>query len=83
MFAKKEKKPLISTPTNFEYTVRTGFDKREGKFFDSTLQWTSIVGNNQILKSNKMPLTLIDPSEITPTEILDLKTIVHGHFYLL
>ncbi|XP_034947302.1 serine/threonine-protein kinase PAK mbt [Chelonus insularis] len=79
MFSKKKKKPQISTPTNFEHRVHTGFDKREGKFVGLPLQWASIVGNNQILKSTNRPLPLVDPSEITPTEILDLKTIVRGH----
>ena len=79
MFAKKKKKPQISTPTNFEHRVHTGFDKSKGKFVGLPLQWASIVGNNQILKSTNRPLPLVDPSEITPTEILDLKTIVRGH----
>lgn len=30
------------------------------------------------MKSTNRPLPLVDPSEITPTEILDLKTIVRG-----
>lgn len=73
MFSKKKKKPQISPPTNFEHRVHTGFDKREGKYVGLPLQWASIVGNNQILKSSNRPLPLVDPSEITPTEILDLK----------
>ncbi|XP_004928420.1 serine/threonine-protein kinase PAK mbt [Bombyx mori] len=78
MFSKKKKKPLISPPSNFEHRVHTGFDKHEGKFVGLPLQWASLVGNNQILKSTNRPLPLVDPSEITPTEILDLKTIVRG-----
>lgn len=78
MFSKKKKKPQISPPTNFEHRVHTDFDKREGKYTGLPLQWASIVGNNQILKSTNRPLPLVDPSEITPTEILDLKTIVRG-----
>ncbi|CAG4945625.1 unnamed protein product [Parnassius apollo] len=78
MFSKKKKKPLISPPSNFEHRVHTGFDKREGKFVGLPLQWASLVGNNQIFKSTNRPLPLVDPSEITPTEILDLKTIVRG-----
>lgn len=78
MFGKKKKKPQISQPTNFEHRVHTGYDKREGKYVGLPLQWASIVGNNQILKSTNRPLPLVDPSEITPTEILDLKTIVRG-----
>ncbi|XP_055695734.1 serine/threonine-protein kinase PAK mbt [Lutzomyia longipalpis] len=79
MFSKKKKKPQISLPSNFEHRVHTGFDKREGKYVGLPLQWASIVGNNQILKSTNRPLPLVDPSEITPTEILDLKTIVRPH----
>ncbi|ERL91931.1 hypothetical protein D910_09254 [Dendroctonus ponderosae] len=78
MFSKKKKKPQISPPINFEHRVHTGFDKSEGKYVGLPLQWASIVGNNQILKSTNRPLPLVDPSEITPTEILDLKTIVRG-----
>lgn len=79
MFSKKKKKPQISLPTNFEHRVHTGFDKREGKYVGLPLQWASIVGNNQILKSSNRPLPLVDPSEITPIEILDLKIIVRPH----
>lgn len=73
MFNKKKKKPFISPPTNFEHRVHTGFDKREGKFIGLPLQWAGIVGSNQILRSTNRPLPVVDPSEITPTEILDLK----------
>lgn len=79
MFSKKKKKPQISLPSNFEHRVHTGFDKREGRYVGLPLQWASIVGNNQILKSSNRPLPLVDPSEITPTEILDLKIIVRPH----
>lgn len=79
MFSKKKKKPQISMPSNFEHRVHTGFDKREGKYVGLPLQWASIVGNNQVLKSSNRPLPLVDPSAITPTEILDLKTIVRPH----
>lgn len=79
MFAKKKKKPQISLPTSFVHRVHTGFDKREGRYVGLPPQWASIVGNNQILKSTNRPLPLVDPSEITPTEILDLKTIVRPH----
>ncbi|XP_063709263.1 serine/threonine-protein kinase PAK mbt [Culicoides brevitarsis] len=79
MFSKKKKKPQISMPSNFEHRVHTGFDKREGKYVGLPLQWASIVGNNQVLKSTNRPMPLVDPSAITPTEILDLKTIVRPH----
>jgi hypothetical protein len=73
MFSKKKKKPQISPPTNFEHRVHTGFNKREGRYVSLPLQWASIVGSNQIVKSTNRLLALVDPSEITPTEILDLK----------
>lgn len=79
MFTKKKKKPQISLPTSFVHRVHTGFDKNEGRYVGLPPQWASIVGNNQILKSTNRPLPLVDPSEITPTEILDLKTIVRPH----
>lgn len=66
-------------PSNFEHRVHTGFDKREGRYVGLPLQWASIVGNNQILKSSNRPLPLVDPSEITPIEINDLKVIVRPH----
>lgn len=78
MFNKKKKKPLISPPTNFEHRVHTGFDKREGKFVGLPLQWAGIVGN-QILRNR--PLPVVDPSEITQTEILDLKVCVEPSVY--
>ena len=73
MFNKKKKKVLIGQPTNFEHRVHTGYDKKEGRFIGLPPQWASVVGNNQILKSTNRPLPLVDPSEITQTEILDLK----------
>jgi p21-activated kinase 5 len=52
MFSKKKKKPQISLPSNFEHRVHTGFDKKEGRYIGLPLQWASIVGNNQVLKSS-------------------------------
>jgi p21-activated kinase 7 len=83
MFSKKKKKPIISLPSNFEHRVHTEIDKGLGVYVGLPLQWASIVGNNQVLKSTNRPLPLIDPSAITPTEILDLKTIVRPQSSLL
>ncbi|KAJ6218301.1 hypothetical protein RDWZM_009458 [Blomia tropicalis] len=78
MFGKKKKKPFISAPTNFEHRVHTGFDRKEGKFVGLPPQWQSLIqgGGN----SNR-PKPIIDPSNITQTEIMDIKshTIVRGH----
>jgi hypothetical protein len=73
MFSKKKKKPLISPPTNFQHRVHTGYDRKEGRYVGLPLQWAGIIGNNQILRSTNRPLPMVDPSEITPTDILDLK----------
>ncbi|XP_077522305.1 serine/threonine-protein kinase PAK mbt isoform X1 [Amblyomma americanum] len=75
MFAKKKKKPIISAPSNFEHRVHTGFDRREGRFVGLPPQWASLIGSGQ-----DRPKPIIDPSNITPTEILDMKlhTIVRG-----
>ncbi|XP_075556415.1 serine/threonine-protein kinase PAK mbt isoform X3 [Dermacentor variabilis] len=75
MFAKKKKKPIISAPSNFEHRVHTGFDRREGRFVGLPPQWASLIGAGQ-----DRPKPIIDPSNITPTEILDMKlhTIVRG-----
>ncbi|KAK2707506.1 serine/threonine-protein kinase PAK mbt-like [Artemia franciscana] len=75
MFSKKKKKPVISHPSNFEHRVHTGFDWREGKFVGLPPQWQGIVNPSV---SGKRPAPLVDPSEITPTEIIDLKIIVRG-----
>lgn len=61
MFSKKKKKPQISLPSNFEHRVHTGFDKKEGRYIGLPLQWASIVGNNQILKSSNRPMPVSVP----------------------
>ncbi|XP_067121987.1 serine/threonine-protein kinase PAK mbt [Centruroides vittatus] len=76
MFSKKKKKPIISAPTNFEHRVHTGFDRREGKFVGLPPQWASLIQAHQ-----NRPKPIVDPSQITPTEIMDIKThtIVRGN----
>lgn len=68
MFSKKKKKPVISGPSNFEHRVHTGFDRREGKYVGLPPQWASIIGVDR-----ERPKPIIDPSNITPTEMLDIK----------
>lgn len=77
MFAKKKKKPIISAPSNFEHRVHTGFDRREGRFVGLPPQWASLIGAGG---QEHRPKPIVDPSHITPTEILDMKlhTIVRG-----
>ncbi|XP_064484140.1 serine/threonine-protein kinase PAK mbt-like isoform X2 [Ornithodoros turicata] len=75
MFVKKKKKPIISAPTNFEHRVHTGWDRKEGRFVGLPPQWASLIQTGQ-----ERPKPIIDPSHITPTEMLDMKlhTIVRG-----
>lgn len=61
-------------PINFVHRVHTGFDKKHNKFVGLPLQWAGIVGANQILHTNR-PIPMVDPSEITPTDIVDLKVL--------
>jgi p21-activated kinase 5 len=74
MFSKKKKKPQISLPSNFEHRVHTGFDKKEGRYIGLPLQWASIVGNNQILKSSNrpVPVSLVEKSTIPITSNLSI-----------
>ncbi|XP_054154446.1 serine/threonine-protein kinase PAK mbt-like [Oppia nitens] len=78
MFGKKKKKPTISSPTNFEHRVHTGFDRREGKFVGLPPQWLSLIQGNS---NSFRPRPIIDPSNITQTEIMDIKsqTIIRGN----
>lgn len=77
MFSKKKKKLDISLPKNFEHRVHTGFDKRENRYVGLPPQWAGIVsptpGSNAKGAFSARPSPLIDPSEITPTDALDLK----------
>ncbi|GBM44613.1 Serine/threonine-protein kinase PAK mbt [Araneus ventricosus] len=77
MFAKKKKKPIISAPTNFEHRVHTGYDRKEGKFVGLPPQWASLIQPH----ANR-PKPIIDPSQITPIEMMDIKshTIVRGSY---
>ena len=79
MFSKKKKKLDISLPKNFEHRVHTGFDKRENRYVGLPPQWAGIVSPTPSAKGivgfSQRPTPLIDPSEITPTEILDLKVV--------
>ncbi|XP_069165746.1 serine/threonine-protein kinase PAK mbt isoform X1 [Procambarus clarkii] len=70
MFKKKSKKVQISAPSNFEHRVHTGFDHHEQKYVGLPPQWQGIV-SNALDKGRPMPL--VDPSEITPVDMLDMK----------
>ncbi|XP_023216313.1 serine/threonine-protein kinase PAK mbt-like isoform X2 [Centruroides sculpturatus] len=75
MFSRKKKRPVISAPINFEHRVHTGFDEKERKFVGLPPQWASLIPSQQ-----DRPKPIIDPSCITPTEMMDIKlhTIVRG-----
>ncbi|BFZ06921.1 hypothetical protein BsWGS_09960 [Bradybaena similaris] len=74
MFKKKKKPQVeISSPTNFQHRVHTGFDWENGEFFGLPPQWASIIDAN---KGRRQPI--VDPSTITPTDVEPLKTIIRG-----
>lgn len=89
-FVKRKKRPEISSPTNFEHRVHSGFDHNTGVFVGLPTQWNSIINeteqqkmlhqqliNNTRLASTR-PKPIVDPSRITPSELNCFKTIVRG-----
>ena len=42
-FVKRKKRPEISSPTNFEHRVHSGFDHDNGVFVGLPSQWNSII----------------------------------------
>lgn len=78
MFKKGKKKPEISTPSNFEHRVHTGFDKDQGKYVGLPPQWAGII----IPEENDRRRPIIDASRITQTDIQPLKTIIGEHKHL-
>ena len=79
MFSKKKKKVEISAPSNFQHRVHTGFDNSSHKFVGLPKQWASLVTDDTAgAQSPHRPSPLVDPSAITPTDIIDLKTVVRG-----
>uniref|UniRef100_A0A5S6Q357 non-specific serine/threonine protein kinase n=1 Tax=Trichuris muris TaxID=70415 RepID=A0A5S6Q357_TRIMR len=78
MFRTKKKRPEISVPTNFEHRVHTGIDPQSGTFVGLPLQWRSLIN----WSDRQRPKPIVDPSCITQTEMLDLKTVVRGDSYL-
>ncbi|KAL8173375.1 UNVERIFIED_CONTAM: serine/threonine protein kinase, STE, PAK/STE20 [Gekko kuhli] len=68
MFGKKKKKLEISSPSNFEHRVHTGFDHREQKFTGLPQQWHSLLADT----ANR-PKPMVDPSCITPIQLAPMK----------
>lgn len=70
-FGKRRRKPEISSPTNFEHRVHTGFDSNQGVFVGLPSQWTSILSVEQ--NKQVRPKPIIDPSSITSMELGNMK----------
>ena len=66
---KKKKKPQISTPSNFEHRVHTGFDHQYGRYTGLPSQWAGIIGSEE--KQRRQPM--VDPSSITDVQPLKVK----------
>ena len=79
MFSKKKKKPAISLPSNFQHRVHTGYDNSSNKFVGLPKQWASLVEDVAGSSSPRRPQPVIDPSTITPTDMLDLKVEIKPH----
>ena len=78
MFSKKKKKIEISAPSNFQHRVHTRFDNPSNKYVGLPKQWASLVVDEAGSVSPHRPTPMVDPSAITPTDILDMKTVVRG-----
>lgn len=50
-FVKRKKRPEISSPTNFEHRVHSGFDHNNGVFIGLPSQWNSII--NEVTEKQK------------------------------
>ncbi|XP_036406428.1 serine/threonine-protein kinase PAK 6-like isoform X2 [Megalops cyprinoides] len=76
MFRKKRKRkrPEISAPRDFQHRVHTSFDAGQGRFVGLPTQWQGIIENL------RRPKPVVDPSRITPVELIPKKTIVRGSF---
>lgn len=69
MFGKKKKpKVEISSPSNFQHRVHTGFDWENGVFVGLPAQWAGIIEGS---KGRRRPI--VDPSTITQTDVEPLK----------
>ncbi len=49
-FGKRKKRPEISSPTNFEHRVHSGFDHNQGVFTGLPSQWNSIINETDQFK---------------------------------
>lgn len=49
-FSKRKKRPEISSPTNFEHRVHSGFDHNQGVFIGLPTQWNSIINETDQFK---------------------------------
>jgi len=70
-FGKRRKKPEISSPTNFEHRVHTGFDSSQGVFIGLPSQWNSILSIQT--KDKNRPKPIVDPSNITSIDLVNIK----------
>ena len=46
-FVKRKKRPEISSPTNFEHRVHSGYDHDNGVFVGLPAQWNSIISETE------------------------------------
>lgn len=70
----RKKKIEISAPLNFEHRVHTDYDAESGNLVGLPLQWRNLInGNNAVGGRRARPKPIVDPSCITPMEIMDLK----------
>lgn len=64
-FSKRKKRPEISSPTNFEHRVHSGFDHNQGVFIGLPTQWNSIINETDQLKLHQNLNTVNQLGKIT------------------
>ena len=62
-FVKRNKRLEISSPTNFEHRVHSGFDHNHGVFIGLPSQWNSIINETEQAKYTIHPNQLPDSND--------------------
>ncbi|VDP02077.1 unnamed protein product [Soboliphyme baturini] len=74
---KKKKRPQISAPLNFRHQVHVNYDVGRDQWIGVPLQWRTLISSN----CRQRPRPLVDPSCITPTDIVNLKVYTYSVTY--
>lgn len=74
---KAKKKIEISSPSNFEHRVHTGYDALQGEFTDLPKQWTGVIS------PRSRPQPFVDPNNITNVSTYERSILSSQYFSLI